>query len=436
MKEISLPKLKRRVVSRRFLRKNRRVLRSRRKRPSLRRTLATFLESRPVILALLLPTFYLLFVHDAVSASGAAWTRSLSAGVGACDLLMAVVFSLELIANVIAYRRKYIISWFSILDLIAILSLIPDILQFLFLVDVNSDLAEFKMARVARTARLATRMARLPKILNLISCGKTKKDETAGLEPSAIAMRLQTRTSAKVIVAVLLILLVATLCSQSPNLTPHAQLALQELQTVAIASNFTGPVYQQVLDLYTTKFTILELDIAGNTIINQQDVIKHTQSIYMTKIHADLSHSIIEDKSEQKEIYILSIVQTICTILILFLACLLISRDMLILVIRPIERMLALIKKLTSTISTHSADSSRYDSDYASEDDEDENENDEGVAGASDDVESQVTGTDIDDDDEDMETNLLVDFVDILAKEQMDLEQHRREEHHRRLKWI
>jgi hypothetical protein len=81
-------------------------------------------------------------------------------------------------------------------------------------------------------------------------------------------------------------------------------------------------------------------------------------------MHLRRSHSTIEDKSEQQEIYILSIVQTFCTIIILFFACLLISRDMLVLVIRPIERMLALIKKLTSTISSHSADSSRYDSDY------------------------------------------------------------------------
>jgi hypothetical protein len=141
---------------------------------------------------------------------------------------------------------------------IAILSLIPDILQYLFLVDVDSDLTQFKMARVARTARLATRLARLPKILDLISCGKASKlgekerggerekregrregeregerkrggerereregrkgageegrntkhqilitfedkDENAGLEPSAIATRLQTRIAAKVL---------------------------------------------------------------------------------------------------------------------------------------------------------------------------------------------------------------------------------------------
>jgi hypothetical protein len=72
-----------------------------------------------VILSLLVPTLYLLFIHDAINASGTAWTRQLSATVGAFDMLMIIIFSLECLANVIAYRKKYIISWFSILDVVS-----------------------------------------------------------------------------------------------------------------------------------------------------------------------------------------------------------------------------------------------------------------------------------------------------------------------------
>jgi len=104
------------------------------------------------------------------------------------------------------------------------LSLIPDILQYLFLVDVNSTLGQFRLARVARTARLATRMARLPKILALLNCGKSmfslslsllvssslfinnlilEKEEVEGVEPSAIAQQLQQKISAKVRICIL-----------------------------------------------------------------------------------------------------------------------------------------------------------------------------------------------------------------------------------------
>lgn len=428
--EIPLEKKKKfGVVSRKFAKKTKRTLKHKRPRVTTRNWVKNFLGSKSYLIGILFPTFYLLFIHDIISASGTAWTRTLSATVGAFDFAIFFVFVAEIGLNVFAYRKHYVLSWFALLDVIAVLSLIPDILQFLFLVDVNDGLQQFKLARVARTARVATRMARLPKLLELLSCGKEKPEEVAGIEPSAIAGRLQERISAKVVVAMLLLLLVATLCSQSPSITTHGQVALHEIETVGISANFTGSIYEQILNVYTTQYTVLKLEINGNMVVDQSHRISRTQSIYLQKFSTDLSSVTLLDESEQKEIYGLSIVQTACTIIILFLACLLISRDMLVLVINPIERMLALIKKLTSTISAHS-DSSRYNSDYSSEDDDDEVN--EGVAGASGDIESQTMDADEDEEDDNKETNLLVEFVDILAQEQMEMDAQRREEHHKK----
>ena len=109
------------MKTRNFARRTRKALRPKRLSPrsSLRHTLATFLESPPTVLFLLFFTLYLLFTHDIINASGAEWTRALSAGVGAVDLFVAVLFVAELVANVIAYKRKYVVSWFSILDLVS-----------------------------------------------------------------------------------------------------------------------------------------------------------------------------------------------------------------------------------------------------------------------------------------------------------------------------
>ena len=43
----------------------------------------------------------------------------MSATVGGLDMFMIGIFSLELLVNVIAYGKKYIISWFALLDLIS-----------------------------------------------------------------------------------------------------------------------------------------------------------------------------------------------------------------------------------------------------------------------------------------------------------------------------
>jgi hypothetical protein len=78
---------------------------------------------------------------------------------------------------------------------------------------------------------------------------------------------------------------------------------------------------------------------------------------------------ILSDQSEQQYISELDIVETIFLILILLAGCILVTRDSLKLVIRPLDKMLALIKNLTENTSYQSSD---LDSDDLDEDLEDE----------------------------------------------------------------
>lgn len=413
-------KKKFRVMSNRLARKTKHTLKPKKVRQTTRTRVAALLDSRIYMGLMVIPTLFLLFCHDAINASGASWTRTLSATIGAFDVIFFALFAVEFALNIFAYRKHYLFSWFALLDLIALLSLLPDIAEYVFLADVNSFLGKFSVARVARTARVATRLARL---LALLSCSKKKKEDAVGVEPSAIAQRLESRISAKIAVALLLLLLVASLCNIDPDLSSYAKISLSQLEAVAISENFSGPIFAQAYNIYVTQQNVLRLIIGNVVLIDEYDTIKLTQTIYMSEINTALSQSILLQKSDQQLEAGLEIVQTFCIIIILFFACLFISHDLLVLVINPVERMLALIKKLSSTISQFSDTTTQNASDYSSDEDSDDDD-----GNASSDVESQ-TASGIS---EDRETNLLVEFVDSLAQGQIELNEQKRQEHHRK----
>lgn len=62
----------------------------------------------------------------------------------------------------------------------------------------------------------------------------------------------------------------------------------------------------------------------------------------------------ISVQEEQQVLSGLTVTQTFATILILIFSSLLLSRDTLVLVVHPVERMLALIRRLTSSLSAYS----------------------------------------------------------------------------------
>lgn len=77
------------------------------------------LESKAFIIGILIPTFYLLFIHDFIAASGVENTRTLTAPIGALGIVIFFVFLAEIVCNVIAYHTSYTASGLFFLDLVS-----------------------------------------------------------------------------------------------------------------------------------------------------------------------------------------------------------------------------------------------------------------------------------------------------------------------------
>lgn len=113
--------LQRFSVSNAFLKKTRafRVRNHNSRLTTKRTTLARLLESKRFTIGILIPTIYMLFIHDIVYACGPPLTKSLSATVGTLDLIVFLMFLVEIGCNIYAYRWKYTISSLFVLDAIS-----------------------------------------------------------------------------------------------------------------------------------------------------------------------------------------------------------------------------------------------------------------------------------------------------------------------------
>jgi hypothetical protein len=184
--------------------------------PHRKKSILKCLSSKYSLIFFLLPTFYLLFIDDIIGASGAQQTNALILAVGILKFITFVVFLVEMLLSMYAKGRDYIISILCLLDLVSLVSLIPDLLDFLFGTNLDLSLYKLSLARVARAARLATRIARMGKVIDLLSWTKRKKYDIhapMAMEPSRVGYRLNARTTTKVY-----------LYAQVPHNAPNIQL--------------------------------------------------------------------------------------------------------------------------------------------------------------------------------------------------------------------
>lgn len=159
-------------VSKRFSIKARKIFKHK-SIPARKKAIALFLNSKRATLIFLLPTLYLLYIDDIIGASGTEQTDSFLPALGSFKFIIFILFLVELILAIYTKGRDYVLSLICILDVVALVSLIPDIFTFLFGFSLVS-LAQLSLVRVSRAARVASRMARLGRVIDVMNCGKRK----------------------------------------------------------------------------------------------------------------------------------------------------------------------------------------------------------------------------------------------------------------------
>lgn len=109
-----------------------------------------------------LTIIYIIFIDDSITVSRVKRTNELQFGIGISKVVVICLFAVEFLLNCLAnWRQGY--NWKSLyfyLDLLAILSLIPDLLAFFGSEALAKQISGLAIARTGRAARAAGRLAR------------------------------------------------------------------------------------------------------------------------------------------------------------------------------------------------------------------------------------------------------------------------------------
>ncbi|KAN0012429.1 hypothetical protein ACTFIU_007730 [Dictyostelium citrinum] len=349
-----------------------------------RRKLSKLMNTRISMIIMIIATLFLLYIDDILYTSLAPNSTATFHSISVLKVIVFFIFVIDLIFQIYVQRLAYILTLFFPIDLISIASLVPDVIGYVFSVtSLLYALNSLSISRTARVARMASRLSRIARIINffdVFQCGKRvnekpKNEISVSVEPSTIGKKLLAKTSHKIVVMCLLIVLITTLTSPAPDSDPYFTSILELLVISANQNGLTSPAFTTAFnEIQVNKDTVDLLYLKINSVDVYQSSID-TNEWYPSWIiknsfnGSDVNEMWVNNQKNEQYLAALSITMTTCLIIILSFGTLLISRDFQILVIKPIERMISLIKKISSM-------ERGYDSDYDSDpDDEYTNQN-------------------------------------------------------------
>ena len=254
------------------------------------------MDSLGVTIVMLVVTVYVLFIDDLVTIVGADRSSGHDTMVFVFLILKVIVFVMflvELVATSWA-DRKYFLSFFFWLDVLALVSLVPDVLL-LFGFDLFSSISGLTVARTGRVARASARAARLVRVVRVIKIsrfigqqhgastrgwldsGDDGADAATALGPAAEAA-VNTTTN-KMTAIVLIMFLAVSLMQISPEWVGHAEAGLWTLET-ALGSNDTATAslaLARFVQTYPSTLPVLAVRSAGVSVYGDvtRDVWKH-----------------------------------------------------------------------------------------------------------------------------------------------------------------
>ena len=257
------------------------------------------MDSIPVTIFMLIATVYVLFVDDLVTLVAADRSDGHDTMVFVFLILKVIVFFLFLAELVVTgwADRAYLFSFFFWLDVVALISLIPDVLL-LFGYDLLSDVSGLTVARTGRVARASARAARLVRVVRVIKItrfiGQNRGAAARGWLASAQATSAANSgdahalgpaaeaavntTTNKLTAVVLVMFLAVSLMQTSPQWVPHAEAGLWALETALDAGSTTADLaLRRFVALYPSNLPVLAIrhrgaDVYGNV---SSDVWKH-----------------------------------------------------------------------------------------------------------------------------------------------------------------
>ncbi|EGC30596.1 hypothetical protein DICPUDRAFT_41248 [Dictyostelium purpureum] len=340
-----------------------------------RKKISQLMNSKWAMIVMIVATIYLLYIDDLLLTTLAPNTSASYNIVSVIKVIVFLIFVIDMIFQIYVQRLNYVLTLFFPIDLVSIASLVPDVIGYIFgLTSIVYALNSLSISRTARVARMASRLSRIARIINffdVFQCGKrvqekNKNEIQLSVEPSTIGKKLLSKTSHKIVVMCLLIVLITILTS--PTLDQHKYFfSILELLVISATQNgLASPAFQAAFnDIQENRDTVdlLYLNI-NNTLVYQSPIDTDLwYPSYIIKIDSDNNEMWVNNQRNEQILAALSITMTTCLIIILCVGTLLISYDFQKLVIKPIERMISLIKKISSMDRGYGSDYDDSDQD-------------------------------------------------------------------------
>ncbi|GAM28313.1 hypothetical protein SAMD00019534_114890 [Acytostelium subglobosum LB1] len=373
-----------------------------------RKQVNSFINSPAITTLLIVASIFMVFIDDFLVATGAPNSTACYTAVSVLKIVVFVIFTADIVLTSYAQRLHYVISFFFLMDLISLASLVPDIVSFLGGFHTLATLNSLSLSRTARVARIASRIARISKVLSFNrdqrKSAQEKEELHMPIQPSSVGHKLLSKTSNYVIVMILLVVLITTLTN--PDNTTLQPMEHSVLDLFVITARSSGSVTSQQFNDTLSGFIatsgnpeLLYLNILDQEVFKSSVDTTNWFDVYILKSGFNQSEIWISNKKFQQDSAALGITLTVCIIIIISLGTYFMSRDFQVMVIKPIERMMSLIKKISS-MERHDHPSSTTGSDYG-DTDADLDEHD-----FASDAESGMSG------DSDYETDSLSGFYD------------------------
>jgi class 3 adenylate cyclase len=342
---------------------------------------------------MLVATLYALFAGDVLAA---AFRPSADYGFGVASAITFALFAFDLLASVVG-KPGYFPSLFFFLDLLATISIIPDIPfiyePFLTSVGASPDSVavganQASIARAGRAARAGTRAGRLVRLFKLFALVKKKeesgpkKDELE--EPSMVGKKLAELTTRKVVIGVMLMVGIlpflnadnsdASFTTQFNQLDVIAQREYTRQYNGTVPANgvlaMTPLLNQSVGYFLVNQRPIMQLQLWGLKIVpnlGQDYVFNYKLTRRSTEVgraeaisyHSDpedlnspsskerpKSSAVLDQKSFAVTSAYYNIILTVFIVILLGVGAALFSRDANKLMIGPIERMVQIVRML------------------------------------------------------------------------------------------
>eukprot|EP01137_Pigoraptor_chileana_P006538 Opistho-2@51016 len=302
-------------------------------------------------------TIWVLFASDLTQA---ALPKSSDYGMNLVSVLVFFLFCIEFAMMCIANGRSYIGRLFFFLDMLAILSLLPEVVHFFGSDVISKALSNLSVARAGRAARASSRIARMLRVVRIVrlwrkdvaptgSAAKLQSEDDDILRPTKVGTKLQASTTNKWVVGLILLLLLFNFTEDSSDTSTTAlQNGIDELsvmnngstEALAMSAMYVG-MFTDILYLHTPW----AVQAFYGTPAEIEHHFRDTEFFEVNSANG-LAFAYYSTRASAKFQAILSIILTISLIVLLVVGNALFQKDLDTLVIGPISKMTAIITGL------------------------------------------------------------------------------------------